>query len=71
MVNKLTEHSSAEELTENIDEIEIAKITLFQHENECVCSFTICVILAVIALKISIRISAYFAYKYMNHWLNT
>ena len=35
---------------------------------ECVCSYTICVILTVIALTISIGICAYFAYKYMNHW---
>ena len=28
--------------------------------------FTTCVVLAVIALKINIGISAYFAYKYMN-----
>ena len=32
------------------------------HENVCVCSYTICVILAVIALAISIGIGAYFAY---------
>ena len=35
---------------------------------ECVCFYTIYVILAVIALTISIGIGAYFAYKYMNHW---
>ena len=39
----------------------------FEHENEYVCSYTICVILAVIALTISIEIGAYFAYKSMNH----
>ena len=62
LVDKLVERSSAEECTENIDEVKIA------NENECVCSYTICVVLAVIALTISIGIGAYFAYKYMNHW---
>ena len=52
MIDKLTE-----ECTENIDEVKIAD------ENECVCSYTICVILAVIALAISIGIGAYFAYS--------
>ena len=27
-----------------------------------------CVVLAVIAITVSIGIGAYFAYKYMNHW---
>ena len=40
-------------------------ITLAGHENLCVCSYTICVVLTVIALAISIGISAYFAYS---HW---
>ena len=43
-------------------------MALFEHGDECVCSYTMCVILAVIALTISIEIGAYFAYKYMNHW---
>ena len=30
------------------------------------CSYTICCVLAVIALTVSIGIGAYFAYKYMN-----
>ena len=56
------------ECTENIDELKIAEITLTElhsskHENVCVRSYTICVILAVIALAISIRIGAYFAYS--------
>ena len=33
------------------------------HENVCVCSYTIYVILAVIALAISIGVGAYFAYS--------
>ena len=36
--------------------------------HECVCSYTICVILALIVLTVSIGIGAYFAYKYMNNW---
>ena len=47
------------ECTENIDEVKIAEITSI--ENMCVCSYTICAILAVIALAISIGIGAYFA----------
>ena len=39
---------------------------LFESENEWACSYTICVVLAVIALTISIGIGAYFAYKYTN-----
>ena len=45
------------EYAENIVEVKIA-----WHENVCVCSNTICVILAVIALAISIKFGAYFAY---------
>ena len=37
----------------------------FKHGNECVCSYTICVILD--ALTIIFGIGAYFTYKYMNH----
>ena len=43
-------------------------MALLDHGNYYVCSYTICVILAVIALTISIGIGTYFAYKYMNHW---
>ena len=57
-----------EECTENIDEVKIAEVALFEHGNERVYSYTISVILAVIGLTINIGISAYFAYKYMNHW---
>ena len=54
-------------MSENVDEVKIAGMALFEHGNECVCSYTICVVLAVIALTMSIGIDAYFAYKYMNH----
>ena len=57
LVDKLVERSSAEECTENIDEVKIA------NENECVYSYTICVVLAVIALAVSIGIGAYFVYS--------
>ena len=46
-----------EESTENIDEVKIAEMALFEHGNECVCSYTICVVLAAIALAISIGIN--------------
>ena len=41
-------------------------MALFEHGDERVCSYTICVVLAVITLTISIVIGAYFIYKYMN-----
>ena len=57
----------ADECTENIDEVKTAKITSTElhsaeHENVCICSYRISVILAVIAFAISIGIGAYFAY---------
>ena len=36
-----------------------AEMALFEHGNECICSYTICVI---------IGIGAYFVWKYMNQW---
>ena len=51
------------ECTENVDEIKIARVALFEHRNECVCSYTIYVVLAVIVLTISIGIGAYFVYS--------
>ena len=38
-------------------------MVLFQDRSECVCSYTICVVLTVIALTITIEIGAYFAYS--------
>ena len=46
----------------------LMRMVLFEHENECVCSYRISVVLAIIFLTISFGIGAYFAYKYMNHW---
>ena len=60
------------ECTENIDEVKIeitsmeshsTKLHSTGHENVCVCSYTICVTLAVMALAISIEVVAYFAYS--------
>ena len=67
MVDKLIGRGSAEECTENINEVKIAEMALFEPRNECLCSCTICIILAVIALTISIGIGAYFACKCMNY----
>ena len=57
-----------EECTENVEEVKIVGMALFEHGNECLCSCTVCVALAVIAFTISIGIGAYFTYKYLNHW---
>ena len=70
LADELVERSSNKECTENIDEVEIAKITstelhLARHENLYVCSYIILFVLAVITLAISIGIGAYFAYS---HW---
>ena len=61
MVDKLTE-----ECAENIDEAKLAGIALFEHGNECVCSYTVCIVLVVIALTVCIGIGAYFTYTYIN-----
>ena len=55
-----------EECTENYDEVKIVELALFEHGNECVCSYTNCFVLAVIVLAISIGVGVYFAYKHMN-----
>ena len=51
-----------EECTEHI-EVKIAEIALFEHRNEGMCSYTICVPLAVIALTVNTGIGAYFVYS--------
>ena len=60
LVDKLVE-----ECGENIDEAKLTKIALFEHVNECVCSYTVFIVLGVIALTICIKIGAYFTYKYI------
>ena len=59
-------HKLVEECTENIDEAKLSEIALFEHENECACSYIVCIVLDVIALTICIGIGAYFTYKYIN-----
>ena len=49
-----------EECTENIDQVKITRMDLFEHENECVYSCTIFVVLTVIVLIISIGIRCLF-----------
>ena len=61
LVDKLVE-----ECSENFDEAKLKGIALFKHGNECVCSYTVCVVLSVIALTICIGIGAYFTSKYIN-----
>ena len=61
LVDKLVE-----ECSENIDEAKLTGIALYEHGNECLCTDTVCIILAVIALTICIEIGAYFTYKYIN-----
>ena len=60
LVDKLVEGCG-----ENVDEAKLAGVTLFEHENECVCFYTVFIVLAVIALTVSIGISTYFTYKYI------
>ena len=52
-----------QECTENIDEVKIAGMALFDDEKECVWSYAIFVFFAVIVLTISIGIGAYFVYS--------
>ena len=60
LVDKLVD-----ECNENIDEAKLTEIALFEHKNECVCYYTVFIVLAVIALTVSIGIGAYFTYKYI------
>ena len=61
MVDKLVE-----ECSESIDEVKLTEIALFEHVNECVCSYTFFIVLAAIVLTICIGIGAYFTYKYIS-----
>ena len=54
-----------EECTENIDQAKLTEIALFQHGDEGVCSYTVFIALAVMALTVSFEFVAYFAYKYI------
>ena len=56
-----------EECNENIDEAKLTKMALFEHKNECVCCYTVFIVLGVIVLTFCIEISTYFVYyRYMN-----
>ena len=63
LVNKLVE-----ECIENIDEVKITRMALFERRNKCKSSCTIYVVLIAMVFAISIGIGTYFVYcKYMNH----
>ena len=55
-----------EECSENIDDTKLTDIALSEHGNECICSYTVCIVLAVIALPVTIGVGACFTYKYLN-----
>ena len=64
---KSLEDKLVEECNENIDEVKLTEIALFEHKNKCVYYYTVFIVLAVIALTASIGIGAYFVYyKYMS-----
>ena len=57
-----------EECTENIDEVKIAGMALFERRTKCKSSCTIYVVLIAILFAISIGVGTYFIYyKNMNH----
>ena len=47
-----------EECNENIDEAKLTEIALFEHANARACHYTVFVVLAVIALTVSIGVGA-------------
>ena len=55
-----------EEYSENIVEAKLSEIALFEYVNEYVCFYTVCILLAVISLTVSIGVGAYFNFKYIN-----
>ena len=62
MVDKLVK-----ERNEDIDEEKLTEIDLSEHGNKYAFYYTICIVLALIALTICIGIGTYFVhYKYMN-----
>ena len=57
-----------EEFTENVEKVNLAKITLAENENACKSSCTVNIVLFSIIITINIGIGSYFLYyKYMNH----
>ena len=61
MVDKLLE-----ECKENIDQAKLTEIALFEHKNECACSYTVFIVLDVKPLTVSIGIGDYFINKYIS-----
>ena len=55
-----------QECNENIDEAKLTEIALFKHKNECICSYTVFVVLGVSVLTICVGIGAYYTYKYIS-----
>ena len=56
-----------EEFTENVENVNLAKITLPENENACKSSCTVYIVLFSIIITINIGIGSYFLYyKYMN-----
>ena len=52
-----------EECNKNIDEAKLTKVAFFERKNECVCYYTVFIVLAEIALTVIIGIRAYYTYK--------
>ena len=74
LVNKLVEHNSAKECTENIEETKLVEITLSKNENKHKCSScTLFIVLFSILFTINIEISSYFLcfYWYLKKMLFT
>ena len=61
LVDKLVE-----ECNENIDEEKLTEIALFEHKNECVCYYTVFIVLGVIVITICIGTGACYTYKYIS-----
>ena len=61
MVDKLVK-----ECNENVDKVKLSEIDLFKHGNECVCFYTVFVVLGVIVLTVNIGLGAYLTYKYIS-----
>ena len=62
-LDKLVERSSAEEYTENIDEIRLGKIHLTECKHN---SWTLYIVLFSILFTVNIRISSYFLCFYLH-----
>ena len=57
LVNKL-----AEECTENVEEVQLARVASPEHENVCKCSCTVYVVLLLITFSINVGIGTCFIY---------